>query len=397
LQHYDYGYNGYFKKLKAYAGDLFLLINEIEVAEAERKAAFRVVYINGEKQEQDFSAKFTDKEVNKMPKEFKKDFKAGKVTAHARRRPNGSYEVRCQYKGKKITASAKTLTEAKERFIEKLQTPESGEKFDKTVKFSTYLDKWLKTAKEPFVKPNTFKNYILATADVRNAFGDRSLASITQTQLQSYYNADHGQANISFTLIKSLFDNAVGDSIIAKSPMTNVRLARKEQTHGQALTRAEERVFIEQFKKRSTVFRQAAVVALYTGLRRSEIITARLDGKWIVAECAKQRKGAKVKTRKIPVSPMLERLLPLVDFDRIRELSISSLTSVIRRCIPGHHLHELRHTFITRCQECGIRREIVSLWAGHAADNSITSTVYTHLENNEDIQLVEIAKFNYEL
>ncbi|MBQ8725495.1 MAG: hypothetical protein IJY84_00090 [Clostridia bacterium] len=63
--------------------------------------------------------------------------------------------------------------------------------------------------------------------------------------------------------------------------------------------------------------------------------------------------------------------------------------------MPTHHLHELRHTFITRCQEVGIRREIVSLWAGHVADTSITSTVYTHLEKNEQIQLDEIKKFNY--
>ena len=63
--------------------------------------------------------------------------------------------------------------------------------------------------------------------------------------------------------------------------------------------------------------------------------------------------------------------------------------------MPNHHLHDLRHTFITRCQECGIAREIVSLWAGHAADSSVTSTVYTHLEKNEEYQLSEIEKFDY--
>ena len=61
--------------------------------------------------------------------------------------------------------------------------------------------------------------------------------------------------------------------------------------------------------------------------------------------------------------------------------------------MPGRHLHELRHTFITRCQECGISRELTSVWAGHKADNSMTSTVYTHF--SEKFQLSEAQKLDY--
>ena len=69
----------------------------------------------------------------------------------------------------------------------------------------------------------------------------------------------------------------------------------------------------------------------------------------------------------------------------------------VERFLPGHHTHDLRHTFITRCQEVGIRREIVSIWAGHSADNSITSKIYTHLDKNEKLQLEEIKKFDYDI
>ena len=50
---------------------------------------------------------------------------------------------------------------------------------------------------------------------------------------------------------------------------------------------------------------------------------------------------------------------------------------------------------ITRTQECGIRREIVSLWAGHKADSSITTTVYTHFQERSELQLQEIEKYKY--
>jgi integrase len=55
-------------------------------------------------------------------------------------------------------------------------------------------------------------------------------------------------------------------------------------------------------------------------------------------------------------------------------------------------LHDLRYTFVTRAQECGIKREYVSLWAGHKANNSITSNVYTHLGQNKDVQITEMKK-----
>ena len=50
----------------------------------------------------------------------------------------------------------------------------------------------------------------------------------------------------------------------------------------------------------------------------------------------------------------------------------------------------------TRAQECGIRREIVSLWAGHQADSSITTTVYTHFQERSELQIQEMEKYSYE-
>ena len=62
----------------------------------------------------------------------------------------------------------------------------------------------------------------------------------------------------------------------------------------------------------------------------------------------------------------------------MRTVRPDALTQAFKRLMPAHHLHELRHTFITRCQECGVPREVVSVWAGHAADGTQTSNVYTH-------------------
>ena len=51
--------------------------------------------------------------------------------------------------------------------------------------------------------------------------------------------------------------------------------------------------------------------------------------------------------------------------DEIKKLTPHILTKHLKLQFDNHHLHDLRHTFITRAQECGIRREYASMWAGH--------------------------------
>ena len=89
---------------------------------------------------------------------------------------------------------------------------------------------------------------------------------------------------------------------------------------------------------------------------------------------------------------MLRPFIPLMN-QKIFQLDVGNLSRTFAKYFHGRHLHELRHTFITRCQECGISRELTSLWAGHKADNTMTSNVYTHF--SEEFQLGEIQKLRY--
>lgn len=98
-------------------------------------------------------------------------------------------------------------------------------------------------------------------------------------------------------------------------------------------------------------------------------------------------------TNQPSLSPRLLRLLPDLNLEELRGLYPNRLPRTFKQWLPSHHLHELRHTFITRAQECGISRELVSLWAGHKADNTMTSNVYTHF--SDEFQLQEIQKFDY--
>ena len=63
---------------------------------------------------------FTKKEIEKMPQNFRKIFKAGKVRAHVRLRKDNIYEIKWQFNHNVIIATSKHLDVCKEKFLEKL-------------------------------------------------------------------------------------------------------------------------------------------------------------------------------------------------------------------------------------------------------------------------------------
>ena len=349
---------------------------------------------------------FTEKEASKMPKQFRKLFKTNKVRAHVRKRADGLYEIRCMIDLKPITAVSKYLETAKGKFIEKLKNVAAIEvqvNISDGTDFSTYIEQWMETAKKPHVKESTYKDYIQTVkTNIEPAFQNRTLESLTYSELQAFITKyqDDGKnrtAKKIYQLLSSLFDAAVADRLVPISPMLKVKLAHYETESGVPFTREEERQLLEDFKREPTLYRQAFIFMLYTGVRRAELSSVVVENGWIHLVTAKQRKGFKEKLRSLPIPPMLQQVLPFINVDEIVKINPHLLTKHVHKQFENHHCHDLRHTFITRAQECKIPREYVSLWAGHKADNSITSNVYTHLEQNKELQVEEMQKFHYVL
>lgn len=340
---------------------------------------------------------FSSKEIQKMPKEFKKDFRLkGGISAHVRKKANGSYEIRYRRNGYNISVTSKVLEQAKERFLLKLAlTPEQ---LSATISFKDFALKWIETVKKPTTKEKTWKEYVrLCETSIFPRFGNYIVREIRPLHIQQLLNdlLEKGTprtAEATYILLKPLFEFAVAEDLISKSPMTLIRKPIFETNHATALTVKEEKEFVERCLQSGLPCARAFIVILYTGLRRSELASAEISDRWITVTSAKTKKGLRPKKRRIPISPLLRKYLPFV-FPEDLKTDISFLTHKFPEFAPKHHLHELRHTFITRCQECGISRELTSLWAGHKADNTMTSNVYTHF--SDEHQLKEIEKFTY--
>lgn len=344
--------------------------------------------------------KFSKKEILLMPTAYRNIFAANDMIIHYRLRADGVYEARFHRQGIDIEVSSKDLTKLKQKFIDRLNhkdDPKKSKKKEKT--FADYADEWLKI-KKVTTKDSTYKEYVrMLNRDVLPKFGEMTAKEIDRSTLQDFLltYVDKGTLRMAhklFLLLRCIFD-MIADDYGIPTPMKKVVVPNYESKSGVAFTYEEEKRLVNyclaNLKKDTS---HAFLVLIYTGLRRSELASLNvIDGTWLECETSKERMGKNVVKRKIPFTPMFRRVMPYIDFEKAKNVNLSSLQTAMKRLFPEHHSHELRHTFISRCKESGVLSEVVSLWAGHSLSGTITTTVYTHY--SDEFMLKEAEKVDY--
>ena len=355
--------------------------------------------------------KLTKQEIKTMPEFIRKIFIANNYIVNYRITSNGYFEARIRRKGMYIEASGRDFETMRKRFMDRLaafyerppiqqiEEPPAPIVTTKAVLFGDYGREWLKI-KEQTTKPSTFKEYERSfRVDLEPTFGNKPLADITRNDLQNYLfgivgENKHRKAEKLALMLNCIFDMAAEDYNIP-SPMKKVVLPAYQTKKGEALTKDEETRLVNYCKShRDVEGTDALLVLLYFGLRKSELKSIEIiDGKWLQCETSKERLGQNVVLRKIPFTPMVKKVLPYIDFEKAKSTNLNTISTRMKRLLPNHHPHELRHTFISRCKEAGVASEVVSIWAGHSLSGTITSTVYTHY--SEEFQLKEAKKVVY--
>ena len=343
--------------------------------------------------------KFTEKEISKMPKTFRKEFRTQACPAHIRKRTDGryvcSYEIRYRRNGYNISVSAKTVEQAKIRFIEALKTtdPQTSTKENGTPKtfneFSLYYFENFRKRKvtERTMKEDLwrYKKYLLPV------FGSTPIKSITPLQCQNLIDGivkdgKEKTATEIFSMLNVIFKMAIRHDIITRNPLDIVFIKKHERKHGIALTRDEEKTLLQAVA--GTPYQIMFAVALYTGLRPNEYETARINENFIIAKNSK-RKNGKIEYKRIPITPMLRPYL-----DNVTELKFykpEQMRNKMKPILPEHKIYDLRTTFYTRCQECGISEVAIKLFVGHSLGG--LADTYTDISN--EYLLKEGEKLNY--
>ena len=349
--------------------------------------------------------KFSKKEILQMPTVYQSIFAAGNLIVHYRLRKDGVYEARFHRQGIDIEVSSKDFSVLKQKFIEKLRNFKVNHdgKANVVKTFAEYAEEWL-NIKRVTTKPSTYAEYArMLNRDILPIFGNKPVLEIDRSALQSFLltYVDNGTirtADKLFLVLRCIFD-VVADDYCISSPMKKVIVPNYQSKKGSAFTYEEEQQLINYcLSNLNKDTSHALMVLLYTGLRRSELASLNvINGVWLECDTSKERMGKNVVKRKIPLTPMMKRVLPYIDFEKAKNVNLSSLHTTMKRVFPQRHLHELRYTFITRCKECGVHGEVVMLWDGHEEDKTVHSSRIDrgYTDFSDKFMLREAEKVDY--
>ncbi len=351
------------------------------------------------------------KEITKVPKNLQTIVKNA-----AEREPrfhHRVYEKRICIDGVSISATSSDYEQCRILFMERLmdflaqradrsQTKNTKGTSPASVSFSGFAEAWFENVHKKKVIPNTFYSDLTAfRKHVIPYFGDRALRSITTANCMDFtlHMAETGHfrcAEQCDGLLRQVFKYAVNSELIRKDPMATLKRVKSERENGVPLSKDEERAFLRAIE--GTTYELMFVVCLYTGVRPCEVSTIRIDGEFIVAQNRKQKNQKRVVYKKIPITPMLRPYLPklreaLPHWDKLTSRSDSHYRDVFNRYCPGKHTpYDLRTTFATRCQECGVSVQVVQEWLGHVPD-TLLGRVYTKF--SDEYLLSEGKKVKY--
>ena len=262
---------------------------------------------------------------------------------------------------------------------------------------SEWLEVWLTTYKIPYLKLSSInrintalKNHIplwlknKSITDITVMDLDKSLSEIELSRTRKYcYYILHNSLYRAYCL------GFIKDNVAQK-----MLLVKHKQRRGKALNKTEQVKFLKAIEK--SPYKNAFKFLLFSGVRRGEL--ERLEYKDVYElDNLILIRGTKTETseRYIILTNELKEIIreqrevhPFANV--IFPYPADTLTHHFKKYCPGHKLHDLRHTFITRCAESGININVTQNLVGHKTLNT-TLAIYTHI--SQEFLKEEFKKF----
>ena len=356
--------------------------------------------------------------------------------ASYKKRNDGRFAVR--YKDKFFYGSTQSEANAKrEAYKRKLAQGLREEMLG--VPFAEYAIQWVEIYKSQCSK-NTYNAYVGIVNRAIDQIGDIRMPDITQTDIQKLFNSIAGMSQSTIkkfcSTINSIFEAALHDRAILQNPCYKIRRPDGPKGTHRIITAEERQLIHDSIDKHDMAL--AAMIMLYAGLRRGEVIALDdscidmeaerinvsqgvfFDGNTPVLSTPKTASGI----RSIPIFEPLKKPLQAFSgrvlstemggimtesaFNRKWESYMVFLETQANGChkrwygktkehkkilSEGGKLppwkeifirpHDLRHSFVTMLYDAGVDLKTAMRWVGHA-DEKMIMQIYAHLTDERE-------------
>lgn len=309
------------------------------------------------------------------------------------KRPDGRWFTRVMRKGVSKSVYGHSPDEVKKKVRKILQEFKEKEQIKKTYSFFEWMNFWYETYKKPYNKSDSIIRQIRTHVTVGK---DMPLTSVTTTHLQVIINnVPTMRTRVDVTnILKAAFDIAFKTRVVVENPAITLAKLSYKSKNGSALTQEEEKQFLAGIK--GHYLESLFNFYILTGCRRSEAF------KFNVKDVDRKKgiiyiHGTKTQNseRIIPLFKRLDEYLQTLTPDEngyyFASVHEDTVTRDFKRFCPNHKLHDLRHTFATRCLEAGVNMKTVQIWLGHA-DFETTANIYSHV--NLDFHKEQALRLN---
>ncbi|MFI3167079.1 MAG: site-specific integrase [Bacillota bacterium] len=324
------------------------------------------------------------------------------MKANIRQRKNGTFEARCRVENKAVSKYGKTEHEA--RYKLKCYLDDIGIELEEDTNVRTlcaWLIEWFDIYKKPNIAPrtiaidqNTMKNHI------SDRLKRKSLFLLTALDVQKELNAIESSRSKKFTydILKQALRKAHQLGYTRRNIIEAVEVPRHRYKQGEALSNKEITAFKSTIK--GNELEELFLFYLNTGARRNEALymfwdDVNFENKSLILRSTKTAKKTLQNIRVVPFMKDTEEILnrqkeKKLHGEYVFPYNPQRPTRVFKKFCDNHKLHDLRHTFATRCVECGINIKVVQKWLGHSSLET-TSNIYTHVQDSYSVE--ESKKF----
>jgi len=275
-----------------------------------------------------------------------------------------------------------------------------------------WFDEWLASCKAGTVRLQSQKNYRYAFQKMKSLH-DTPLTEITNLTLSKVISSivcsKQTHDNIR-SILKQMFAVAHNNKLIDNNPTLNLPKPNgTPKKKRQALTPEQEQRFIETALTDTKY--EPLLICLLQGVRKGEMLairpndldfdrnTLRIDESYDEQNPQDLQTKNADSNRTMPMFELTRKLLTKYKdhepTQRIYEKHTSAkMYKALRELqeladLPKFCIHELRHTFITRCHEKKIDEMITQRWVGHQVGSRMTKAVYTHISHNAELEYIE--------